>query len=300
MKRKLFFSAVAIALLLGAAVLPMAFTDRSHTPLIGPDLQSLQFQDVSFTNGGLQLAGMMFLPESDGPFPVAVIIHGSGPSRRDSTWYLSVAENLQKNGVAVLLPDKRGCEKSQGNWIGADFEELATDTAAAVDFIRQHETLDHSEVGLIGMSQGGWIAPVVAAQNPDIEFVVSMSGSTVTTDQQLYFEEVNNISAYTWPLIARILAPTTTKRIRQMDHFKPFSAFDPIPYWREVDARVFFAFGENDLNVPVDDSIARLDEDLGISSFRVYPGGGHAIRDPQTNTVQGEFLGDLVVFIKQD
>ena len=116
---------------------------------------------------------------------MAVIIHGSGSSRRNSKWYLSVTRHLQDNGIAVLLPDKRGCEKSEGIWVGADFQDLAGDTLAAVAYVRAQHRFANSRVGLVGMSQGGWIAPVVAAGNEDIGFVVSMSGSTVTTDQQL-------------------------------------------------------------------------------------------------------------------
>ena len=84
---------------------------------------------------------------------------------------------------------------------------------------------------------------------------MSMSGASVTTDQQLLHEEINNISDYTWPFIARLLAPITTKRIRQLDHFRPVAGFDPIPYWKRVDAPMFIAFGENDENVPVEESI---------------------------------------------
>ena len=126
-----------------------------------------------------------------------------------------------------------------------------------------------------------------------------MSGSSVTTDQQLLYEEINNISQFTWPFLARRLAPWTTKRIQQMDHFQPISGFDPIPYWDQVDGRVFFAFGGNDTNVPVEDSIAVLNENLDVDLLRVYPNGGHGIRDVETNMVQNEFLDDLVAFIKQ-
>jgi hypothetical protein len=57
-------------------------------------------------------------------------------------------------GVAVVLPDKRGCEKSEGEWLGRDFVELATDTAAAGKWVRQQELFAASGIGLIGMSQG--------------------------------------------------------------------------------------------------------------------------------------------------
>lgn len=295
--KKTAIGVLCVVLLFGVAVLPGLFPDGSGGPLIGPDLANLDYEEIQFNNRDLRLAGMLFVPEGEGPFPVAVIIHGSGTSRRNNPWYLSVTQHLQENGVAVLLPDKRGSEKSEGSWVGADFHELAGDTLAAVEFVRAHERFAESRVGLIGMSQGGWIASIAAAEDHDIAFVVSMSGSTVTTDEQLLHEEIHNISEFTWPFIARFLAPATAKRIRQMDHFRAYAGFDPIPYWTRIDAPVFFAFGENDPNVPVEASIDVLGVNRVDGLIEVYPEGGHAIRDRETNSVSGAFLEDLVEFI---
>lgn len=295
--KKTVIGVLCVVLLLVLTVLPALFSDGSGGPLVGPDLAELDYEEIRFNNGDLRLAGMVFLPEGEGSFPMAVIIHGSGTSRRDNAWYLSVTRQLQANGIAVLLPDKRGSEKSEGNWVGADFHDLAGDTLAAVEFLRSQERFADSPVGLVGMSQGGWIAPVAAADNQDIAFVVSMSGSTVTTDEQLLHEEIHNISEFTWPFIARLLAPITAKRIRQMEHFRAYAGFDPIPYWKSVDAPVFFAFGGSDPNVPVEASIDVLRANRIDGLIEVYPDGGHAIRDRQTNSVSGAFLDDLVEFI---
>lgn len=60
----------------------------------------------------------------------------SGTSRRDSSWYLTLTHYLQQNGIAVLLPDKRGTGQSEGNWLTASFEDLATDTLAATAYLK--------------------------------------------------------------------------------------------------------------------------------------------------------------------
>ena len=297
MLKKIAITLGVIILFLATLLLPAVFKDRSRAPLVGPDLSSLKYEEIQFKNGDLDLAGMLFIPEGEGPFPVAVIIHGSGTSRRNSKWYLSVTRHLQDNGIAVLLPDKRGSEKSEGNWRGADFEDLAGDTLAAVENVRNQKLFTHSGIGLVGMSQGGWIAPIAAAKDKDIAFVVSMSGASVTADEQLLHEEIHNISYYTWPFVARLLAPTTTKRLMKMDHLKPFAGYDPVPYWKKVDAPVFFAFGENDENMPVEACIKVLRENLSVDLIKVYPDGGHAIRNKQSNKVNDEFLDDLVEFI---
>ena len=87
--------------------------------------------------------------------------------------------------------------------------------------------------------------------------------------------------------------------LKQLDHVSAYIGFDPIPYWKDVDVPVFFAFGENDKNVPVDASIERLRENnLNHFEVKTYADGGHAIRDIQTNEVSAEYLHDLVGFIK--
>jgi hypothetical protein len=116
MKRFLMIVPITVVLLL----LPAIFKDKGQPALVGPDSSDLEYSEVFFENQyeDFQLAGMLFLPKGDGPFPIAIIIQGSGPSRRNNVWYLAVAKHLQDNGIAVLLPDKRGSEKSEGEWVG--------------------------------------------------------------------------------------------------------------------------------------------------------------------------------------
>lgn len=217
---------------------------------------------------------------------------------RDSKWYLTVAKHLQENGVAVLLPDKRGSEKSGGDWRTATFEDLAGDTISAVEFVKSQDHFDYTTIGLVGMSQGGWIAPIVATKSDDVAFVVSMAGAGVTTEEQLYYEEIHNIQQMgTYPFVARLIAPFTTRRIQQMDFWKPTAGYDPIPYWEQVNVPCFAALGENDTNVPVEESVERFESLESEMLIKVYPDGGHGITDPMTGEVQDAFLKDLVQFI---
>ena len=300
MKKKIILSGILIIVIL--LLVPAFFKKRTQSEFFGPDLSEIKYSEIFFANDaeGFNLAGMLILPDGEGPFPAAVIIHGSGPSRRNSKWYLSVAEHLKDSGIAVLLPDKRGCEKSEGKWLGASFEELATDTRSAVEFVKNQQMFACSTIGLIGMSQGGWIAPVAASQTDDVSFVVSMSGAAVTTHEQLLHEEAHNIARYTYPFLARLIAPITTNMLEKKEHVIAFAEFDPIPYWKRVRVPVFFAYGENDENVPVDASIGRLKEN-GLTHYKIelYPEGGHGIVDNQAKKVSDKFLNDLVEFIKK-
>lgn len=302
MKRSIIVIMTGILILMTLLSIPFLFKQKNNVKLFGPDLSEIKYSEISYDNkpANLKLAGMLMLPEGTGPFPSAILIHGSGPSRRNNAWYLSVARHLQENGIAVLLPDKRGCEKSQGNWIGANFEDLSTDVLGSVEFVKNQKIYNSLYVGIIGMSQGGWIAPVAATKTDDISFVVNMSGAVVTTDEQLLYEEINNLDPYTYSFMARLIAPVTSASLKKKDFFAPIAGFDPVPYLKKVKVPVFYAFGGNDKNVPVDASILRLKENkLNDFKIKVYPDGGHAITDAGTDKVSELFLNDLTGFINQ-
>ncbi len=296
-KTLLIFIIIIVVLLI-----PLAFKDKGHASFNAPDLSELDYSEIFFTNDSesLELSGMLMLPDGEGPFPTAVIIQGSGPSFRDNGWYLTVVKKLQDNGIAVVIPDKRGCEKSEGEWIGAGFEELATDAISAIEFVKNQDIFKYSYIGIVGMSQGGWIAPIVATKTDDISFIACISGATVTADEQLLYEEANNIAPYTYTFIAKFIARFTSEKIKKMEFFIPFAGFDPIPFWKRISIPVFFAFGENDKNVPVDKCIERLKEnDLNDFKIKIYPQGGHGIIDVKANIMNQDCLNDLVKFLSQ-
>ena len=137
--------AVFLLALLGPVVLRQVFPPEPRH-YDGVSLDETTYSAVEFHNSSanLALAGMLFIPDGDGPFPAAVIIHGSGTSSRENRWYLTLTRYLQGNGIAVLLPDKRGSEMSEGDWRTADFDDLATDTIAAIEFMQRQERVpDH-------------------------------------------------------------------------------------------------------------------------------------------------------------
>lgn len=271
------------------------------------ELADTSFREISFENTSrkLKLAGMLFVPDGDGPFPAAVIIHGSGTSRRDNGWYLTLTKYLQDKGIVVLLPDKRGSEKSEGDWRTASFEDLATDTVAAVDFLKHQEQVAISEIGVIGMSQGGHFAPVAAAQSGDIAFIVNVVGGAIPMHDQLVYEENHNLRQIgVLPGLSDVLAyPAAWSliRIRQKTFWSAIGNFDPIPYWQRTSVPSLVLYGEQDTNVPSAESAARLralqNPEIEV---KIYEGSGHALEDPigRGNTIiRKETLDDIRDFI---
>ena len=250
-------------------------------------LEDTRYEEISFRNTAqqLQLGGLLFAPQGEGPFPAVVVIHGSGTSRRDSGWYLKLTQYLQQNGIAVLLPDKRGSEKSEGNWRTADFHDLATDTLAGVEYLKNRDPIAVSQIGIVGMSQGGWIAPIVASQSDDIDFVVTLVGSAVTPAEQLVYEENYNIRQMGFlPGFSNVLAHLSSAHIRYVrmaDWYDPIAEYDPIPLWQVMSVEALVLYGRDDTNVPSVESAARL-RDTGNANIEVviYDGSGHALEDP--------------------
>lgn len=142
-------------------------------------------QEVVFDNSeaGISLVGTLTYPRKAGPFPAAVLIHGSGAHTRDELVSLHkvllvLADHLTRQGIAVLRYDKRGVGLSGGSPDPqSTTDDYASDVKAAVRFIASQPQVDPARVGLIGHSEGGIIAPMVAAGSSDIACIVLLAGT---------------------------------------------------------------------------------------------------------------------------
>lgn len=141
-------------------------------------------EEVTYENreAGVILAGTLTYPKSGGPFPAVLLISGSGPQDRNETIlghrpFLVLSDYLTRRGVAVLRVDDRGVGGSTGDWMQATTEDLSKDVLAGIEFLKDREEIDPKRIGLIGHSEGGIIAPMVAAESEDIVFTVLMAGT---------------------------------------------------------------------------------------------------------------------------
>jgi pimeloyl-ACP methyl ester carboxylesterase len=254
-------------------------------------------EDVRYPGGGVELAALLMLPDARGPVPGAVIIQGSGRSDRTNQWARAIAEELVRAGVAVLLTDKRGSGASGGDWQSAGFDELAADALAGVALLRGRAGVDPARVGLVGLSQGGWIAPLAAARSPHVAFVIDVSGAAVSYAEQSFHEMGNTArqAGLSEAGVAEVLALNRAageslvsgdwgvyERARQralgtearpvVEGFpaqdariwaflRKVFAYDPMPYWMVLPQPVLVVLGAEDEgdNVPVAASVQRLE-----------------------------------------
>jgi dipeptidyl aminopeptidase/acylaminoacyl peptidase len=273
--------------------------------------ESYRQSEARFTNRDVELAGTLMTPPTPGPHPAAVFIHGSGVSDRDNLWYLHQADYLARHGVVVLFPDKRGCGKSRGEWHVASFADFAEDALAGVRFLKEIEAVDPARIGLVGFSQGGWIAPLAASQSADVSFVVNVAGSATTPNEQLRHEvaaDMRNMGVVR-PLAAS-MAPLYARRAkkRRPVWWQKNGDFDPIDYWRRlsIPVLVFYGSKDEDDNVPVSESVARLEAVKARNpsanlTIRVYEDSGHAMEAPgaATKFARPDYLEMLTSWIHQ-
>ena len=140
--------------------------------------------EVDYANGDVKLKGLLVRPRGNGPFPALVAIHGSGEQGLQTWEYRSHAYALARRGIAVLLYDKRGVGASTGDYRTADFEALAGDAIAGMHLLRSRPDIRPSSVGLLGISQGGWISAVASRRGAKPSFVVMLQGPAVSLEEQ--------------------------------------------------------------------------------------------------------------------
>jgi len=149
-------------------------------------------ENVTFQNkkDNISLGGTLTLPSKEGKFPVVVLISGSGAQNRDSELlghksFLLIADYLTKKGIGVLRFDDRGVGESKGDRSVATTKDFATDVSAAVEYLKTRKEINTKKIGLIGHSEGGMIAPMVAANSKDISYIVLLAGTGIPGDELL-------------------------------------------------------------------------------------------------------------------
>ena len=239
-------------------------------------------RDVTFAHGDVTLAGTLLLPVAPGRHAAVLFLQGSGPEGRWANRYL--AQMFARNGIVALIYDKRGVGQSTGHWESAGFDALAEDAMAGVAFLRTQAEVDPARVGIYGHSQGGTIAPIVAARDGRLGFIIaSAAAGLATADVETYSVE-NSIGlarlpeaqkkdarSYVRALVdvayrrgprARLDALAAKFKGRSW-YFDPppeehsywaisraIADFDPAHWWQQVHAPVFLVYGAHDERVP--------------------------------------------------
>lgn len=316
----------------GSASLPLNWTRGAAPALNRPQEPKPPFpyvqEEVTVVNAvaGVRLAGTLTKPNGPGPFPAVFLITGSGPQDRDETVFghkpfLVLSDYLTRRGIAVLRVDDRGTAHSTGDFRSASTQDFAGDALAAVQFLHARRDIDPAHIGLIGHSEGAAIAPMVAAQSPDVAFIVLMAGSAVPGDvllpQQIYrgaladgespqaaAHEADEEAAYLrileqQPDPARALAamqalaatPAEKQELQDQTRmlfshwFRFFVSYDPYPTLKKVACPVLALSGSKDFQVPADLNLPFIRTAVASnprSRVVEVPGVNHLFQDANT------------------
>ncbi len=153
-------------------------------------------EDITFENSidKITLSGTFTYPKTGGNFPVVVLISGSGAQNRDEELFghkpfLVLSDYLTKNGIAVLRFDDRGTAKSAGSFANSTTIDFSTDVEFAVKYLQTRKEINQKKIGLIGHSEGGLIAPIVASKNKNIAFIILMAGTGIRGDKLMLLQK---------------------------------------------------------------------------------------------------------------
>jgi pimeloyl-ACP methyl ester carboxylesterase len=255
---------------------------------------SIKTENVTFESEGIKLAGTIYSPNH--PHSAVVIVHGSDQVPRMTKF----AELLAKNDILVLTYDKRGVGESGGVYAGPEvgtnnisvenLNLLAKDVSSAVNLLHSKEK--KLPIGLIGASQAGWIIPIVASENPLVEFMVLLSCPTITTLEQLRFQFYTNGRTDFWD---NHTENDAREHIKNDPDKYQFKATDPKEILKTLSIPGLWIFGEKDIQIPVKMCIEHLNN-LKLENkpfeYVLFPSLGH-------NTNKTEPINISINWIKQ-
>ena len=278
-------------------------------------------EEVHFDDRGVTLAGTVLRPRSPGKHPGVVFLHGSGPEGRWANAF--VADYLARNGIVALIYDKRGVGGSTGDGKTSTLEDLARDGQAAVDLLARDPEVDSRTLGIYGHSQGGFIAPIVAADSR-VRWIIDADGNVgpqywqdmyrVRTALEKRFHGDTLRAA--WNLYREFLDVARNdadhaKLRSDIARARPAAWVDALAIpddgdwiwnwyakvgnddnraaWARVKVPVFLLYGGNDEVVPAKESIKTIGSILAANgnhavTVRVLPHADHTLRIPPSDS----------------
>jgi alpha-beta hydrolase superfamily lysophospholipase len=283
--------------------------------------------EVFFSNGEIHLSGTLLIPASEGRHPAIVLLHGSGPSKR--SMYRPIAQKFTDAGFVTLIYDKRGTGKSEGSWIEASLDDLSNDASAAISFLKTRAEVKPDCIGVWGVSQAGWIAPLI--KTPFQFLIVITGGGASPFETEMYGYEMEwkhagftenekdearellkqyfdylRTGSKRSELLQAIEKSKTKKwyaslsldRILPSDENRKnwswVAEYDPVPDISKLKMPVLLFFGEKDFQTPTELAVKKWKEGLKAAknsdfTIRVFPNAAHAMTLGE-HTAHGVFI----------
>ncbi|NRA22489.1 MAG: alpha/beta fold hydrolase [Oceanospirillaceae bacterium] len=321
-----FFSLLALCSMLSSCAAMVNLMGREQDPTDRP----YQIEQIQFTGGsGVTLAGELTMPNTGGPFKTVVLVSGSGPQDRNEAVvghrpFLVWSDHLTRAGFAVLRYDDRGVGESTGDYALATIQDFAEDTAGAVRWLAARPDISSENIGIMGHSEGGYIAPAAALEVP-VAFMVLLAGAVKPLLPDVMTTQYNDILTSTGAdastisqarrqvkklteilqgsgsvadkraeLDAYLIQEDTTATDRKIllnfwvTPWGVFAAnYDPRPALRAFDGPVLAVFGSTDLQVSARDNAPEARRILRHLSSKVVvlDGLNHLFQPSKTGSI---------------
>ncbi|WIV62047.1 alpha/beta hydrolase family protein [Amycolatopsis nalaikhensis] len=229
--------------------------------------------DVTFENDGVTLHGTVVAPPGGTKLPGIVMVHGSGEHSRED--YRDQAEAFARQGIATLIYDKRTEGYSQ---FSRSYSTLADDALAAVEALRKRPEVDPARVGVWGLSEGGWVAPLAASRSSDVAFVVTLGANGVEPSRQQAWAIENQLRRL--GMTGSIVGMASSTMMRQLvgGGVFPEAHYDPVPVLKSLRQPVLGLWGAKDVLTPPGEAVRIFQESVAHHTLRVFPDAQHQLR----------------------
>lgn len=274
---------------------PETFVNRPQNPPANP---SYIQEEITFRTQGVDydFKGTLTYPKKEGKYPLMIMISGSGIQNRDEEImqhrpFAVIADYMANNGIAVFRYDDRGFGTENVELFNATTLDYALDVESAINALKNHPNIDADKIGLVGHSEGGLIAPIVASRNSDVDFLILLAGPGVNGMQVLIEQNkaIFKAAGYSEEELAKQLETLQSRKFEGAEQvwMDCFLDLEPSEYLKKVKQPVLVLNGDKDLQVLHYQNLPAIEKALkegGNKSYKIHKlkGMNHLFQECKT------------------
>lgn len=275
---------------------PEIIINRPQNPPANP---SYIQEEITFRTEGVdyEFKGTLTYPKKEGKYPLLILISGSGIQNRDEEImqhkpFAVIADYMANNGIAVFRYDDRGFGTEDTALFNATTLDFANDVESAINAVKNHPNIDANKIGLVGHSEGGLIAPIVASRNSDVDFLILLAGPGVN-GMEILIEQNKAIfkASKTEEELAKQLEMLQSRKFQGADQpwMKCFLDLEPAEYLKKVKQPILVLNGTKDLQVLHYQNLPAIKKALkegGNKSYKIHKlkGLNHLFQECKTGS----------------
>ena len=276
---------------------PEITINRPQNPPANP---SYIQEEITFRTQGVDydFKGTLTYPKKEGKYPLMIMISGSGLQNRDEEImqhrpFAVIADYMANNGIAVFRYDDRGFGSENAELFNATTLDYALDVESAINAVKNHPNIDADKIGLVGHSEGGLIAPIVASRNSEVDFLILLAGPGVNGMEVLIEQTkaICKVNGYSKKEIEEQLKALKKGELAGHSHpwMKCFLELEPSVYLEKVKQPILVLNGTKDLQVLHYQNLPAIEKALkkgGNKSYEIHKlkGMNHLFQECKTGS----------------